>query len=69
MKDLLLLVLQIVVAACVAGLIGTLLNYFLGWHISYKGAELPADLRAAGLFVVLGGVCAAIVYLAGRRKA
>ena len=68
MKDFLLLILQIVVVACVAGLIGTLLNYFLGWHISYKGAELPADLGAAGLFVVLGGVCAAIVFLAGRTR-
>ena len=69
MKDFVLLILQIVVVACVAGIIGTLLNYFLGWHISYKGAELPSDLRAAGLFLVLGGVCAGISYLAGRQRA
>lgn len=68
MKDIVLLILQIVVFACVMGSFGTLMNYFFGWHLGYKGAELPADLRAAAMFVVLGGVCAAIVYLGDRRK-
>lgn len=68
MKDFLLLILQIVVFACILGTFGTLMNYFFNWHLGYKGSELPADLRAAALFVVLGGVSAAIVYLGDRKR-
>lgn len=68
MKEFLLLILQIVVFACVMGTFGTLMNYFFGWHLGYKGAELPADLRAAAMFVVLGGVSAGIVYLGDRNQ-
>ena len=68
MKDFLMLILQIVVVACILGVFGSLVNYFFGWSISFKGAEVPADLRATALFVVLGGVCAAIVYFGDRPK-
>ena len=68
MKDLILLVLQIVVFACIMGTFGTLMNYFFGWSIGFKGTELPADLRAAALFIVMGGVSAAIVYFGDRKK-
>jgi hypothetical protein len=68
-KDLILLVLQIVVFACIMGTFGTLMNYFFGWSIGFKGTELPADLRAAALFIVMGGVSAAIVYFGDRKKA
>ena len=68
MKDFLMLVLYIVAFACGMGTFGTLMNYFFGWHLGYKGAELPADLRAAAMFVVIGGVCAAIVFLGDRKK-
>jgi hypothetical protein len=67
MKDFIMLILQIVVVACILGTFGTVMNYFFGWSIGFKGAELPADLRAAALFIVLGGVCAAIVYFGDRK--
>lgn len=68
MKDFLMLILQIVVVACILGTFGSLVNYFFGWSIGFKGAEVPADLRATALFVVMGGVCAAIVYFGDRPK-
>jgi hypothetical protein len=68
MKDFIMLILQIVVFACILGTFGTVMNYFFGWSIGFKGAELPADLRAAALFIVLGGVCAAFVYFGDRPK-
>jgi hypothetical protein len=69
MKDFIMLILQIVVVACILGTFGTVMNYFFDWSIGFKGAELPADLRATALFVVLGGVSAAIVYFGDRPKA
>ena len=68
MKDFILLILQIVVFACIMGTFGTLMNYFFGWSIGFKGAALPADLRAAALFIVMGGVSAVIVYFGDRKK-
>jgi hypothetical protein len=67
MKDLVLLILQIVVIACLLGFIFSLLNYFLGWNIGFRGAAVPADLRATTAFLVVGGACAAIVYFWDRR--
>ncbi|MCW5956049.1 MAG: hypothetical protein KIT61_05650 [Pyrinomonadaceae bacterium] len=67
-KDIILLVLNIVVVACLLGTIGSLLSYFFGWTIKFKGAEVPGDLRATALFIVMGGLSAAIVYFAGRKK-
>ena len=69
MKDLIMLILQIVVVACILGTFGTLMNYFFGWSIGFKGAELPADLRAVALFIALGGLSAAIVYFGDRKLA
>ena len=66
MKDFILLVLQIVVFACGLGAFASVVNYLFGWSIRFKGAEVPGDLRATAMFVVLGGLCAAIVYLADR---
>lgn len=67
MKDFVMLILQIVVVACILGTLGTLMNYFFGWSIGFKGTELPADLRAAALFIAMGGVSAAIVYFGDRK--
>lgn len=69
MKDLFLMVLQIVVVACILGFVFSLLNYFFDFSLGFKGAEVPADLRATALFAVLGGACAAIVYFGGRKSA
>ena len=68
MKDFIMLILQIVVVACILGTFGSLMNYFFDWSIGFKGAEVPADLRATALFIVLGATCAAIVYFGDRPK-
>jgi len=68
MKSLILIVLQIIVFACGLGAFASLANYVFGWNLSFKGAEAPADLRAVAMFVVVGGISAAIVYLAERKR-
>ena len=69
MKDLLLLVLQIIAFACVLGFIFSILNMLFGWHVGFKGAEVPADIRATISFAIAAAVCGGIVYFAGRKKA
>jgi hypothetical protein len=65
MKDLILMILQIVVVACIFGVFASSVNDFFGWHIGFKGAEAPADLRAIASFIAAAGVCSAIVYFWG----
>ena len=66
MKNFILMILQIVVAACLLGVFASSMNYFFGWNLGFKGAEAPADLRAIASFIVAAGVCSAIVYFWGR---
>jgi hypothetical protein len=68
MKDFLLMILQIVAVVCLLGVVFSLLNMAFGWHIGFKGAEVPADIRATISFLVVSAVCGGIVYLLGRRK-
>lgn len=68
MKDFILLILNITAFACGLGAVASVLSYFFGWEISFKGAEVPGDLRATAMFIVMGVVAGGIVYLAGRKK-
>jgi len=68
MKDFILLVLYIVAFACGAGAVASVLSYFFGWTIRFKGAEVPGDLKATAMFLVIGLIAGGIVYLAGRKK-
>jgi hypothetical protein len=45
----------------------SLANYFFGWHLSLKGAEVPDDPRAALVFLGIGVLCLAVSYLISRK--
>ena len=68
MKDLLLLLLQLIGAVCLLGFLLSILGILWGEPMNLKGAEVPDDWRAAASFLVAGAVCFAIVHLAGRKK-
>ena len=67
MKDLFLLLLQLIGAVCGIGFLLSLLGIVWGKPMELKGAEVPADWRAAVSFLVAGAICFAIVYLATRK--
>ena len=68
MKDLLLLLLQLIGGVCAVGAILSVIGIIWGKPMSLKGAEVPNDWRAAVSFVIASAVCFGIVYLAGRNK-
>ena len=68
MKDMLLLLLQLVAGVCLIGFILSVIGIFWGKPMSLKGAEVPADWRAAVSFFVAAAVVGGIVYLADRKK-
>lgn len=68
MKNITLLLLQIFAFVFSLAFVFSMLNYLLGWHLGMKGQEVPGDPRAALLFLGIGLVCGAVVYLAGRKK-
>ena len=68
MKDLFLLLLQIIGGVCGIGAVLSVIGIVLGRPMHFKGAEVPDDWRAAVTFVIAAVVCFGIVYLAGRKK-
>ena len=68
MKNLLLLLLQIIGFACTLGLIGFIFNRFFGFNVGFKGVKAPTEWEAGLSFLVVGALCFAIVYFFGRSK-
>ena len=68
MKDMLLLLLQIVAGVCLIGVILSVIGMLWGKPMSLKGAEVPADWRAAVSFFVAAAILGGIAYLADRKK-
>ena len=68
MKDMLLLLLQIVAGVCLIGFILSVIGMLWGKPMSLKGAEVPADWRAAVSFFVAAAILGGIAYLADRKK-
>jgi putative exporter of polyketide antibiotics len=68
MKNLLLLVLQIVGMVCAIGFILSVIGIFLGRPLHFKGAEAPNDWRAAVTFLIAAAVIGGIFYLLGKRR-
>ena len=68
MKDILLLLLQWIGVICAVGFILSTIGIFLGHPLYFKGAEAPADWRAAVTFFIAAAVIGGIFYLLGRRK-
>lgn len=68
MKDFILLILNITAFACGLGAVASVLSFFFGWTIRFKGAEVPGDLKATAMFLIMGAAAGGIVHLVGRKK-
>ena len=70
MKNLLLLLVQIIGFACVLGFIGWIFNRFFGFSLGAKGSDfaIPTEWEAGVSFFVAALFCFAIVYFFGRKK-
>ncbi len=68
MKDLFLLLLQLIGGVCLLGFVLSIVGILWGGPMRLKGAEVPDDWRAAVSFLVAGAVCFGIVYLIDRKK-
>lgn len=44
------------------------INKVFGWHIGYKGTEIPADLTVGGSFFIIGALMIGILILIMRRQ-
>jgi len=68
MKSLLLMLLQIIGFVCAVGFILSVIGIFWGKPMHLKGAEVPADWRAAVSFLVAAAVIGGIFYVIDRKK-
>jgi VIT1/CCC1 family predicted Fe2+/Mn2+ transporter len=68
MKDLILLLVQLVGVVSFLGGIFALMNRLFGFSIGTKGNPLPADFRAAAMLFGIAAVCGLIFYLLGRKR-
>ena len=68
MKDMLMLLLQLVGAVCLIGFSLSVQGIVWGEPFNLKGAEVPDDWRAAVSFLIASGVCFGIAYLFGWKK-
>jgi tellurite resistance protein TehA-like permease len=68
MKNMIALICQLVGFFLVLAFFFSLANYFFGWHLGMKGAEVPADPRAAALFLMIGLASGSGAYLLGRSN-
>lgn len=68
MKGIIQLIVQTLAFVFVFSFFFSLLNYLFDWHLGVKGQEVPADPRAALLFLGVGLACAGVSYFWGRRS-
>jgi hypothetical protein len=67
MKDLLMLLLQIIGVACLLGFVFWIFNKFLGFSMGFKGNTVPTEWEAGIAFFVVAALCFGIVYMFGRK--
>jgi len=67
MKNFILLCLQLGIMIFALGSIFAVINYLTGWHLGFKGAEVPGVPAAIVAFLVLTGVCLGLERLLNRR--
>ncbi|MEQ1763667.1 MAG: hypothetical protein ABL984_11025 [Pyrinomonadaceae bacterium] len=66
MKDLLMMLLQIIGAVCALGFVGWILNRFFGLSMGSKaGVVIPTEWEAGVSFIVATAVCFGIVHFFG----
>ncbi|MEO5860394.1 MAG: hypothetical protein ABIR33_15775 [Pyrinomonadaceae bacterium] len=69
MKELLMMLLQIIGAVCALGFVGWFLNRFFGFSMGSKaGVVIPTEWEAGVSFIVAAAVCFAIVHFFGKTK-
>lgn len=68
MKDLFIILLQIIGLACGLGFIGWVFNYFFGFNVGFKGTAVPTEPLAGLSFFLVGGASFGLAYLLGRAK-
>jgi hypothetical protein len=69
MKDLLIILLQIIGLACGLCFIGWIFNYFFGFSVGFKGTAVPSEPQAGFAFFLVGAASFGVAYLLGRGKA
>ena len=68
MKELSLMVLQLIGPVSLMGSIFAIMNRLFGFSIGAADTALPADFRAAAMLFGIAAVCGAIIYLFGRKR-
>ena len=69
MKDLFLLLLQLIGAVCALGFVGWIFNRFFGFSLGSKsGVVIPTEWEAGISFLVAAVVCFGIAWFFGRSK-
>jgi hypothetical protein len=68
MKNIIILICQLIGAFLVLAFFFSLANYFFGWHLGMKGQEVPGDPRAAVVFLLVGLASGGVAFLLGRAK-
>jgi hypothetical protein len=68
MKNLISLLCQLIAVILGLAFFFSLGNYFFGWHLGLKGQEVPADWRAALMFLGIAAVLGGLGYILGREK-
>lgn len=69
MKNFIVLIIQLCGYAFILAFFLSLLNYFFGWHLGIKGAEVPAEPEFAVIILVLGVVFCGLGHFLDKKVA
>jgi hypothetical protein len=67
MKNFVLLCLQLGIFVFALGAIFAIINFFTGWHLGFKGAEVPGVPAAIAAFLGLTALCLGLERLLNRK--
>lgn len=67
MKNFVILIIQICGFAFIFVAVLSFLNYMFGWHLGYKGSEIPAEIEFAIAFLVLGLIVTLIGWFLNKK--
>jgi hypothetical protein len=68
MKDLLVLLIQLIGYVCSLGFVFWIMNRFFGFSLGSKGVVIPTEWEAGVSFFVAAVICFAVVYFLGGEK-
>jgi hypothetical protein len=67
MKNFIILIIQLCGFAFIFVAFLSFLNNLFGWHLGYKGSEVPADIEFAIAFLVLGLIVTPIGWFLNKK--